>query len=145
MEDTQGNELEEVKAELETVRAALKKANSEAKGYRERVEALEADDSVQVWKTKAVHAHIRQALKEEGVKDVDRVLKVMSLEGVELDDKDALTPNFSENLKAAQKEWPELFDKKARVAGQADIFADGKPAQQSTTEQQVARLTGGKR
>jgi exonuclease VII small subunit len=137
----------ELQVELEKVRKALSAANAEAKGYREAKEALEArvtelesDDNVKVWKDKALKAEIKAALKEQGVKDTAKVLKVLDLEGVDLDDSGKLT-GFDEKLAATKKEWSELFDAKRRVGGGADIFKDTdvKPTQ-TPTEMQVARL-----
>lgn len=139
-EDTTEVNVEALQAELETVRRALSKANAEAKSYRERAEALESDDSVMVWKDKALKSEVKAALKEQGVKDTDRVLKVLDLEGVDIDDAGKLT-GFDEKVTATKKDWPELFDAKRRVGGAADIFAEGEVTpKMSTTEMQAAKL-----
>lgn len=139
-EDTTEVTVEGLQAELEKARKALSKANAEAKTYRERAEALESDDSVKVWKDKALKAEIKAALREQGVHDTDRVLKVLNLEGVDIDDDGKLT-GLDEKVGTTKKEWPELFDNKRRVGGGADIFAEGEPKTTMTsTEAQVARL-----
>lgn len=136
-----------VEQELEKVRKALAAANAEAKTYREakealetRVQELESDDAAALWKSKAINTAVKAALKDQGVKDMDRIFKVLDLEGVDLDDKDALV-GFDEKVAATKKDWPELFDAKRRVGGGADIFTEGEPKTQMTpTELQVARL-----
>lgn len=139
-EDTTEVTVEGLQAELETVSKALTKANAEAKRYRERVEVLEADDTVQVWKDKAVQAEVKAALRDQGVKDTGRVLKVLNLEGVTLNEEGKLE-GFDEKVSATKKDWPELFDVKRRVGGAGDIFANGEVQPKMTpTQAQVARI-----
>lgn len=136
-------EIKDPKAVLNALTEA--KANAvrlreERNALREQLAQAETDEGIAKWKTKAVHAEVRAALREQGVKDVARVLKIMDLEGVDLDDNDKLV-GFDEKAKAAKTEWPELFDAKRRVANGADIFADGEVKKEmSGTEAQVARL-----
>lgn len=146
-EDTTEVNVTELQAELEKVRKALKDVNAEVKAHREakeaaeaRVSQLESDDSVKVWKDKALQAEVKAALRDQGVKDTGRVMKVLDLEGVDIDDDGKLT-GFDEKVTSTKKDWPELFDAKRAVGGSADIFADtaAKP-KMTSTEAQVARI-----
>lgn len=140
------NEPEDEIRDPAAVLEALKTANGEAKKFREesealkeRIQALEGDEGVARWKSKAVNAYAKAALREEGVKDVGRVLKYLSLEGIDLDDNDNLV-GFKEKVETLKKDLPELFDKKRQV-GPADAFAaDATKKNLTSTELQVARL-----
>lgn len=138
-------EDENVEQELATVREALKKANAEAKKYREerdaavsRVTELESDDTLSKMQQRIVKTEAKARLMAEGVKDPDRVLKYLKAEDVKVTD-DGLE-GLDEVLGGVKKDFPELFDKKRQVAGNVDAGVTGKTPELSATQRQVARL-----
>jgi len=145
-QDTTEVEIQNSEAVLKALREAqreAKKFRTERDAFQQRVTELEGDSGVALWKQRAVHAHVKSALDKAGVKDTSRLMKVMSMENVDLDDDDNLV-GFDDNLKNAKTEWPELFDAKRRVAGEGDFFAEGDPkTKMDGTQAQVARIFGG--
>jgi hypothetical protein len=131
--------------ELETLRAALKKANAEAKQYREekellatKVEELSSDDTLTKMQQRIIKTEAKSRLVAEGVKDPDRILKYVTADNVKVTD-DGLE-GLDEVLGGVKKDLPELFDKKRQVAGGADAGVTGKTPELSATEKQVARI-----
>lgn len=126
------------------------------KSYREAVEDLKAlreenkelkeagsDEVINKWKTRAARSEAKLALQGQGIKDSERILKYLSLEGVDFDDDDKVT-GLDEKLEEVKKDFPELFDAKKRAGrSSVDIHADN-PAntKKSTTEEQVDAIFG---
>lgn len=120
----------ELQADVTTLR-------TENKELKNKVEAAD-EAAVEKWKSRAVKAEAKQRLETEGVRNAERILKYMKLEGIDFDDDDKLS-GFDEKFEEVKTDFPELFDKKRRVGGGADIHADGKVEnEKSLTEQQVA-------
>lgn len=99
------------------------------------------EEAVNKWKDRAVKQAARSALEGEGIKDADRILKYITLEGVDFDDNDSIT-GLDEKLTDVRKDFPELFDKKRRAgSNSADIHQNEAPKRVLTpTEAQVARM-----
>lgn len=132
-------ELRRVQEDIKTLRTEKEALEQERDTLTERVTALESDDSVTKYKQMAIKAEARLALKDQGIKDVDRVLKYATLDEVDLDDEGKLV-NFDKAVKSVRDDFPEWFDKK-RGVGSADIFKDTPPEPKKTgTEAQVARI-----
>lgn len=105
--------------DLKTLRGELKAARKEL----EDVQALGSEENLDKWKQRALKQAARSALEGTGVKDADRILKYINLDGVDFDDDDALT-GFDDKLGEVQKDFPELFDSKRRAGRQSvDIHA----------------------
>lgn len=144
------NEVEEVKDPQGLLRN-YRRVTAEAKAHREAKEALEAkvaslegEEGIAKWKQKAINTEIRAALREQGIKDPSRIMKYLSLDGVDFDDKDSLV-GFDENLKALKSELPELFNVKKQVSS-LDLFEKKKAEEEKDgTQLQVAKLFGNKR
>jgi chromosome segregation ATPase len=129
-------ELRRVQDDIKSVRKEKETLEAEKTTLTERVTALESDDSISRYKQMAVKAKAQLALEQQGVKNIDRVLKYVTLDDIELDD-DGNLVNFDESVSGVKADLPELFDKKRGVES-ADIFADNPVEEQrSTTQQQV--------
>jgi predicted nuclease with TOPRIM domain len=114
----------------------VKTLRVENKGLKTEVESANPD-AVNKWKQRAVKAEAKARLEEDGIRDADRILKYMKLDGVDFNEDEALT-GFDEKLNEVKTDFPELFDKKRRAGGKADIYADGKVDKaKSTTQAQV--------
>jgi hypothetical protein len=125
--------IEDPKAVL----AALERAKDEAKTYREerdsykkQVEESTAGEEIKKWRSRSVRTDARNALKEKGFGNADRLLSFMDLDSLDYDDKDTLV-GLDDQLKAVQDKLPELFDVRKAVGGAADSKESGKVSAQS--------------
>ena len=133
LENTEGaEEIRDPKAVLE----ALERAKADAKRFREmadagrqeiedlktRISALSSDETLAGLKRQIVELRVKSSLEKEGIKDTDRVYKYLSHSDYELDDSGNVK-GFEEDLKRVKNDLPELFDKKRRVGGGADLFS----------------------
>lgn len=174
MADEIENEIEEVEEEVETpedeteeetdevisaeeakqIRAALAKANEEAKKYRlERNtlrKELESEDerkereireAVQgevegKWKGRLVQTEARIALVEAGaVGDVNRVLRLVNINDVSLNE-DGDLEGLEDQIKTLKKDYPEFFDKKTSAPKDVDK-GDKRPAKTGKSSAQL--------
>lgn len=118
----------------------VKNLRNENKSLTEQLADTDTE-AVDKWRSRAIRAEAKANLEGQGIKDADRILKYVNLEGVDLDDEKGLT-GFDEKLEGIKKDFPELFDAKKRAGrSSADIHADA-PAKKemSGTEAQVARI-----
>lgn len=117
---------------------ALKTANAEAKSHREALEEAKTQlAELENFKGSSKSTAIERELKAAGVKNPDRIAKLMNLETVELDN-DGRLKGFDEQFEIVKSEYSELFDAKKR-AGSVDQF-ETQPAkhEMSASEQQIA-------
>lgn len=126
-----------VLAELRRVQGDLKDAKAEIKQLKKETES----NDYEVWKERALKSEAKVALSEQGIKDPDRILKYLNLDGIEVNE-DGIT-GLDKKLEEVKADFPELFDAKRRAGGKADIFADN-PAQtpKSASERQAQALMG---
>lgn len=124
------NETEEVKdpagllAAYTKAKEDLVNLRNENKALQKQIEEVNTDE----FRARALKAETKLALQAQGIKDVDRLMPYIGTEGLDFDDKGAVT-GLDDRLKALQKDLPEIFDPKRRVGGKADIHADS-PAEQ---------------
>lgn len=137
--------LEEISQEdLDKIQNRLDESKAEAKKFRlERDEWKSKADNNEVnatLKARALKAEAKLAVAGLGVKDADRAVKFVSLEGVDFDEEGNVT-GLTEAIEAAKVELPEVFDPKKRVAGKLET-ASGTPVktEKSVTEMQVDKL-----
>lgn len=119
---TQITALEASKKELEDARVAL-------------------DENLNAWKTSTVELKALEELTKQGIKNPERILKYIQLDGVDLDENKKIT-GLDDKIKTVKTDFPELFDVKARAARTSvDIHAD-KPVEKALTgtEAQMERL-----
>lgn len=129
-------DLVALRAEL----AEVAKAKDALDAEREQISG-----AVEKWKKTALDAKALASLQEQGIKDPERILKYVKLDGVDLDDEGNVT-GLDDNLKTVKSDFPELFDVKRRAARTSvDIHAD-RPAEKpkTGTEAQVERLFANK-
>jgi hypothetical protein len=129
------------------VLAALDRAKSDAKKFREEKEKLEVDlnssnQKIAEFSGKLLHEKVLQKISAEGVKEPRRLLKFMDLTKFEFDD-DLNVVGFEDQFKQLQEDLPEIFDPKLRVGGQADTAVKASVSTQySATQLQAAKILG---
>lgn len=118
----------------------LKTANDEAKTSREALEAAnEKIAGLESFKTGSKNTAIVRELKAAGVKNPDKIVRLMKTEDIDFSEEGALT-GFDEQFEGVKTDWPELFDKK-RNAPNVDQFQREEPTENmSATQQQLAAL-----
>lgn len=122
----------------------LKALRAENKELATQVESTD-ESAVNKWKERAVKAEAKANLEGQGIKNADRILKYVSLDGVDFDEEGNLS-GLDDKLDTIKADFPELFDVKRRAGrNSADIHADTKvDTQKSATESQVDRLFANK-
>lgn len=129
------------------VLAALDRAKSDAKKFREEKEKLEVDlnssnQKIAEFSGKLLHEKVLQKISAEGVKEPRRLLKFMDLTKFEFDDNLDVV-GFEDQFKQLQQDLPEIFDPKLRVGGQADTAVKASVSTQySATQLQAAKILG---
>lgn len=129
------------------VLAALDRAKSDAKKFREEKEKLEVDlnssnQRIAEFSGKLLHEKVLQKISAEGVKEPRRLLKFMDLNKFEFDDNLDVV-GFEDQFKQLQEDLPEIFDPKLRVGGQADTAVKASVSTQYTaTQLQAAKILG---
>lgn len=121
--------------DIEAMEAALKKANEEAKRYR--LESKELSDKLEQaapFAEKYLKTKAEYALTKRGIKDPERVVPLLKLEGEE---------GIDDAIDALAESLPELFDPKARVssidAADKDAPKTAKTATDTLTQQLLKR------
>lgn len=151
------NNTEEVTTEIITeeatlndpkaVLAALDRAKSDAKKFREQKEQLEVDlnstnQKIAEFSGKLLHEKVLQKISAEGVKDPRRLLKFMDLTKFEFDDNFDVV-GFEDQFSQLKEDLPEIFDPKLRVGGQSDAGVKASVTTQYTaTQLQAAKILG---
>ena len=129
------------------VLAALDRAKSDAKKFREEKEKLEIDlnssnQKIAEFSGKLLHEKVLQKISAEGIKEPRRLLKFMDLTKFEFDE-DLNVIGFEDQFKQLQEDLPEIFDPKLRVGGQADAAVKASVSTRySATELQAAKILG---
>lgn len=129
------------------VLAALDRAKSDAKRFREEKEKLEVDlnstnQKIADFSGKLLHEKVLQKISDEGVKDPRRLLKFMDLTKFEFDDNFDVI-GFEKQFNQLKEDLPEIFDPKFRVGGQADTAIKASVSTQYTaTQLQAAKILG---
>lgn len=127
----------------DAVLAALERAKREAKQFREERDSLAKQlEQAGNWKTLALKAEVRSRIAEAGVKDPERIVNLVSLDGIELDD-EGKAKGLDEAINNVKTSIPELFDRKMRAGGAGDIFSkDAAKAELSASQRQAQALQG---
>lgn len=113
-------EIRDPKAVLE----ALDKAKAEAKKFRLEKEALETQvnesiSKITQFQNKLMMEHVNKHLSSLGLQYGDRLSKYIKMEGLSLTE-DFEVAGLDEQIAILKTDFPELFDPKFVVAGQAD-------------------------
>ena len=106
------------------VLAALERAKSDAKRFREEKEMTEKEFSEFKSKAEILQAKLKQDqvinnLKKNGIKNGEALLKYIKMNEIELTDEYEIA-GLETQLDVLREDFPELFDPKAIVAGKAD-------------------------
>lgn len=119
---------------------SLRTVRDEAKTNREALEeANEKIGQLEKFKGGSKNVAIARELKAQGVKNPERVAKLMNLDDIDFDDEGDLV-GFEEAFETTKTDWPELFETKRR-AGNIDQHARGDiEPKLSATQQQIALL-----
>lgn len=119
------NQIQEVKIEdPAAVLGALERAKAEAKKFREEKEKLEADlentsELAANYSSKLMQEKIKSKFESSGVKDADRFMRFVDFNQISLDDNNEII-GFDQQFEGIKNDFPEIFDAKLRVGGQAD-------------------------
>lgn len=124
---------------------ALRKANAEAKKRREDYDALKKElDEVKQntagdkFRDRAKRAEIKLALQDKGLKNVDKIIKHLALDGIDYDAEGELI-GLDSTLQTLKEDLPELFSAKAR-AGVVEQFAEGVNKKPMTASEKQAAM-----
>ena len=140
---TEDTTLNDPKAVL----AALDRAKSDAKKFREEKEKLEVDlnstnQKIAEFSGKLLYEKVLQKISDEGVKDPRRLLRFMDLTKFEFDNNFDVI-GFEDQFNKLKEDLPEIFDPKLRVGGQADAAVKASVSTKYTaTQLQAAKILG---
>jgi hypothetical protein len=140
-------ENEAVIQDPKAVLSALERAKVDAKRFREEKEQLELnlnakDQIISDYSEKLLREKVIQKIKNEGIKDADRILKFMDFSKLEFDDNLEII-GFEGQLDQLKDDLPEVFDAKLRVGGQADTAVQATVSTQySASQLQAAKILG---
>ncbi len=143
--ETQETVINDPKAVLD----ALDRAKNDAKKFREEKEKLEIDlnskdQKIAEFSGRLMNEKINQKLAIEGLKDPQRFIKYLDTSKLEFDENLDIT-GLDEQLEQLKKDFPEIFDAKVRVGGQADTAIKASVSTQySASEMQAAKILGKK-
>lgn len=146
--------------EAKKIRAALKKANDEAKRYRLEAKELKkktaSDDEKAVidaveaataevegkYKGLLVRAEAKGALTDAGLTSGhDRFLKMLDMDSITVED-DGSIEGLEEQIQGLKKDFPEVFDTKKKVAGKADAGGKTPANKKMTSAERIAANLG---
>lgn len=146
--------------EAKKIRAALKKANDEAKRYRLEAKKLkketatdsekaiitakeEAEKAVEdKYKGLLVRAEAKAALTDAGLTSGhERFIKMLDMDAIEVED-DGDIEGLTEQIQALKKDFPEVFDAKKKVAGKADAGGKTPANKKMTSAERIAANLG---
>ncbi|NDF30535.1 MAG: hypothetical protein EB150_10150, partial [Nitrososphaeria archaeon] len=103
---------------------ALDRAKSDAKKFREEKEQLEIDlnskdQKIAEFSGKLLHEKVVQKLSAEGLKEPKRFMKYIDTLKLDFDENFEVV-GLDQQLEQLKQDFPEIFDAKVRVGGQAD-------------------------
>lgn len=140
---TEDTTLNDPKAVL----AALDRAKSDAKKFREEKEKLEVDldsknQTIAEFSTRLLREKVIQKIAAEGIKDPKRILKFMNINTLQFDENLEIV-GFDDQFNQIKEDLPEIFDAKLRVGGQGDTAVKASVSTQFTaTQLQAAKILG---
>lgn len=148
MEQQETNQETEVKIEdPKAVLDALDRAKNDAKKFREEKERLEIDldskdQAIAEYSGKLLREKILQKMSSEGIKDPARLMKFINTTTLSFDDNFEVL-GFDEQFSQLKEDFPEIFDAKLRVGGQADASVKASVSTQySASQMQAAKILG---
>jgi hypothetical protein len=145
IQESQEPVINDPKAVLE----ALDRAKNDAKKFREEKEQLEIDlnskdQKIAEFSGRLLNEKIVQKLSAEGLKEPARFVKYLDINKLEFGENLEIN-GLEEQLEQLKKDFPEIFDPKIRVGGQADAAIKASVSTQYTaSEMQAAKILGRK-
>jgi hypothetical protein len=130
------------------VLAALERAKSDAKKFREEKEALEVqmkefNEKSSAVKRKLMDEKVNKYLSEKGIKNADRLLKYIKFDEVDLTE-DFEVVGLQDQIDSLRVDLPELFDPKVVLGGQADSGSQSSVDAPVTASEIQARMILGR-
>ena len=148
MEPQETNQETEIKIEdPKAVLDALDRAKNDAKKFMEEKERLEIDldskdQTIAEYSGKLLREKILQKMSAEGIKDPARMMKFINTTTLSFDDNFEVL-GFDEQFTQLKEDFPEIFDPKLRVGGQADASVKASVSTQySASQMQAAKILG---
>lgn len=129
--------------DADAVLAALERAKSDAKTYREQLEEAQGElaglkEQLSEQTSALKDTRLRRYITEQGA-DPDRVMKYIKTDDLTLT-KDGLE-GFEDEFKRVKEDLPELFDPKRRVGGAVEMHTESDANHvKSVSEMQAAKL-----
>jgi DNA repair exonuclease SbcCD ATPase subunit len=108
-------------------KANLTRLRKEHKELQDQLAEV-GEEATKMWKNKAILAEAKSRLADSGVADVERILKYVNLDDLEVDADNNLV-GLDEKVETLKADLPELFDVKKR-AGRVNADIHEKPASQ---------------
>jgi hypothetical protein len=151
--ETNNTETQEIQEPVindpKAVLEALDRAKNDAKKFREEKEKLEIDlnskdQKIAEFSGRLMNEKINQKLSAEGLKDPSRFIKYLDTTKLDFDDNLDII-GLDNQLEQLKQDFPEIFDAKVRVGGQADTAIKASVSTQySASEMQAAKILGKK-
>lgn len=137
-------QLDTLLSEKDTMQKALDRYKDENKKFREQRDeyktAAEGNEANKKLRDRALKAEAKLKVAGLGVKDPDRIVKYLSLDGLEFEE-DGSVKGLDDAINGVKGDFPELFDPKRRVGGQVDAAADNPVrVEKSATDMQLEKL-----
>ena len=139
---------EEVKIEdPKAVLDALARAKNDAKKYREEKEKLELDlnsrdQMIAEYSAKILKQKVKEKFEDAGIKDGHKFFKFINFNELDFNENDEIV-GFDSQLEQLKSDFPEIFDPKLRVGGQADgAIATSVSTRITASELQAAKVLG---
>ena len=129
------------------VLAALDRAKSDAKKFREEKQKLQVDldskdQKIAEYSGKLLREKLMQKLSDEGIREPKRLLKFIDTQLLSFDENLEVV-GFEDQFSKLREDLPEIFDPKLRVGGQADTGIRASVSTQYTaTQLQAAKILG---
>ena len=129
------------------VLAALDRAKSDAKKFREEKQQLQVDldskdQQIAEYSGKILRDKLMQKLSDEGIREPKRLLKFIDTQSLSFDENLEIV-GFEDQFNQLREDLPEIFDPKLRVGGQADTAVRASVSTQYTaTQLQAAKILG---
>lgn len=120
IEDLTQEDVDKMEGALDRYKKENQRFRTERDEYKAAAEAGEVNER---FKSKALQAEAKVKLNALGIKDPDRIVKYLSWDGVDFDDKDGIV-GLDKSIETVKTDFPELFDTKRRVGGRIDAAAD---------------------
>lgn len=137
IEELTQDDIDRMESAIERYKKENQKFRTERDEFKAQAEAGEVNEK---FVKRTLEAEAKLKLSSLGIKEPDRVVKYLKLDGVAFDD-DGGIKGLDESIEIVKTDFPELFDTKRRVGGKVDAAATGDvKTEKSVTDMQVDAL-----